>query len=283
MPAYPTSVGQELLNVPMGKMIRDMALAIAEAQFELDKSSIMVAEMMGGQRMLRDNDGNLVDWDGTKLAAKRDSGGNPVYDEDGDLVYEDANGPRVVDSRVHFGYLYEEIPGATESDPVTLKRKPKLVSMMELGFTPTFYQFVDTIIEVKIAVKVTREVSYGYRYSNTTTTTTKKDIVEAQKTSSWSWSWGSSNLSGASYKHKKVGETTRTVTSSVDASYQNKYGYSAEGSSLLRTKLVPVPVPAILEERIHEVMDAERAYLKRLHSGDAVGEDKTPDPAPTTP
>ena len=27
--------------------------------------------------------------------------------------------------------------------------------MMELGFTPTFYQFVDTIIEVKISVSVT--------------------------------------------------------------------------------------------------------------------------------
>ena len=36
------SIGQELLNVPMGEMIRDMALAIAEAQIALDASSMRV-------------------------------------------------------------------------------------------------------------------------------------------------------------------------------------------------------------------------------------------------
>jgi len=30
------NLGQELLNVPMGQMIRDMAFAIADAQVELD-------------------------------------------------------------------------------------------------------------------------------------------------------------------------------------------------------------------------------------------------------
>ncbi|NUM46924.1 MAG: hypothetical protein HUU38_19640, partial [Anaerolineales bacterium] len=48
------NVGQELLNVPMGTMIREMAKAIADAQWELDKSSMTVAEMMSGQRVLRD-------------------------------------------------------------------------------------------------------------------------------------------------------------------------------------------------------------------------------------
>ena len=28
--------------------------------------------------------------------------------------------------------------------------------MIELGFTPTFYQFIDTLIEVKIAIKICR-------------------------------------------------------------------------------------------------------------------------------
>ena len=54
------SIGQDLLSAPMGDMILQMALAIAEAQFELDKSSIMVAEMMGGQRLLRDEEGRLI-------------------------------------------------------------------------------------------------------------------------------------------------------------------------------------------------------------------------------
>ena len=42
------SIGQELLNVPMGDMIRQMAFAIAEGQMKLDANSIEVAEMMGG-------------------------------------------------------------------------------------------------------------------------------------------------------------------------------------------------------------------------------------------
>ena len=44
------NLGQELLNVPMGDMIRSIALAIADAQWALDKSSMVVTELMSGQR-----------------------------------------------------------------------------------------------------------------------------------------------------------------------------------------------------------------------------------------
>jgi hypothetical protein len=102
--------------------------------------------------------------------------------------------------------------------------------MLELGFTPTFYQFVDTIIEVKIAIKITRDSEYKTNWSS------------RQET------------------RKQVGCSENSVqTTQVDASYTAKYGYSAEGSSLLRTKLVPVPPPAILEERIRGLLEAERA------------------------
>ena len=215
------NLGQELLNVPMGSMIKQMALAIAEGQWELDKTSMTVMEMMSGQRLLRDLDtGKLI---------------NPMSD----------GSPRIVDSRVYFGYTYEQakkpdgtldtkskvvgkvytmpslssgITWATGSDASTtlakdeakklkdtkyeaknlagaktklraalnaitglnaadkntiegklleshgadktenvpiMVRKPNKVSMMELGFAPAFYQFVDTIIEVKIAIKIT--------------------------------------------------------------------------------------------------------------------------------
>ena len=46
--------------------------------------------------------------------------------------------------------------------------------------------------------------------------------------------------------------------SSVSASYASKYSYSAEGSSLIRTKLVPVPSPAILEERIRNLVEKRK-------------------------
>ena len=40
------SIGQELLNVPMGDMIRQMAFAIAEGQMKLDANSIATAQEM---------------------------------------------------------------------------------------------------------------------------------------------------------------------------------------------------------------------------------------------
>ena len=97
-------------------------------------------------------------------------------------------------------------------------------SLLELGFTPTFYQFVDTLIEVKISISMSQE--------------------DKSKTSSRQVS---ASVSG------KVGffsASAKANVSSVSASYSSKYQYSAEGSSILRTKLVTVPVPAILEERL---------------------------------
>lgn len=180
------SIGQELLNVPMGEMIRDMALAIAEAQVELDAASLKVAEMMSGRVLeLGEN-------------------GEP-------LSGADIENPR--DTTVVFGAG----PGG-----------PQRLSMIELGFSPTFYQFVDTIIEVKIAIKITRESEYSRTVSS--------------KTDSKRWKGGLF----------KSGNTVNTTQ--VDANYTSKYGYTAEGASLLRTKLVPVPPPAILEERIRGML-----------------------------
>ena len=120
------NLGQELLNVPMGDMIRSIALAIADAQWALDKSSMVVTELMSGQRLLRDLEtGELMD------AAGRRTGT-----------------PTIVDSRIYFGYVYDD----------NGNRVPTKMSMMELGFVPTFYQFVDTIIEVKISITIQASV-----------------------------------------------------------------------------------------------------------------------------
>jgi len=184
------SIGQELLNVPMGEMIRDMALAIAEAQIALDSSSMRVAEMMSGKV-----------W---------------ALNPNGTPMEESATNPR--DTTVTFPSL------DSNGDRVATR-----MSMLELGFSPTFYQFVDTIIEVKIAIKITRDSEYKTNWSS------------RQET------------------RKQIGCSENSVqTTQVDASYTAKYGYSAEGASLLRTKLVPVPPPAILEERIRGLLEAER-------------------------
>ncbi len=183
------AIGQELLNVPMGDMIREMALAIAEAQVNLDEASMRVAEMMSGTVVETDDDGTTE-----------------------------------TDTRVYFG-----------SETVEGEAVPVKASMMELGFTPTFYQFVDTIIEVKIAIKITRESEY------TRTTKGEKKTVSLSKSG------------------------LKISTTPVDATYSSSYSYSAEGSSLIRTKLVPVPPPSILEERIrHQIEAAQSATEEEI-------------------
>lgn len=102
-------------------------------------------------------------------------------------------------------------------------------SLLELGFTPTFYQFVDTLIEIKMSISMSQE--------DTRQTTIRQN---------------SASVSG------KVGffsASAQVYASSVSASFASKYQYSAEGSSILRTKLVTVPAPAILEERLRALSE----------------------------
>ena len=60
----------------------------------------------------------------------------------------------------------------------------------------------------------------------------------------------------------------------MDANYSNKYSYSVEGASLLRTKLVPVPPPSVLEDRIREVMQIEREYQARISAGEIASKEQ---------
>ncbi len=132
------------------------------------------------------------------------------------------------------------VPGRIMKTPGTPERVlflPQRLSMLELGFSPTFYQFVDTIIKVSIEIKFTREGSSSYSY--------KRDSKSTTRSASFSWRRGI--------------KTNKTVTTSqVNAGFSQKYSYSAEGSSLLQTKLVPIPPPAILEQRIQQQMEIAR-------------------------
>jgi hypothetical protein len=122
---------------------------------------------------------------------------------------------------------------ATRSNLVQIGPDPDddSYSLLELGFTPTFYQFVDTLIEVKISLSMSQE--------------------DTRKTSS---TQVAASVSG------KVGffsASAKANVSTVSASYSSKYQYSAEGSSILRTKLVTVPAPAILEERLRALTERD--------------------------
>lgn len=276
-------IGQELLDVPMGDMIRQMAFAIAEAQIVLDQNSIDVAEMMGGLTTVTDEEGNVTFHDsrvyfGTEDVSRAEAiarhnstvniqqkaeirtlldtgyspamvavpvGGftpgstkllaNEYIDFQG--FYYVGNGTGALDapaSQVSYGDLKISSTNTT-TDATTILKLPRRISMLECGFTPTFYQFVDTIIEVKISIRYTQE-------GNTSTAVNNNLRSSAARI-------------GHGFGRIKFGRSVQT--SQVNASYAQKYSYSAEGSSLLRTKLVPIPAPAVLEQRIQRLMEEE--------------------------
>lgn len=249
-------IGQELLNVPMGDMIRQMAFAIADGQTKLDENSINTAEMMGGLTTVYDEEGNATFDDsrvffGYEYMTLAEAVAYAIVDDafTGQLDTEEAVNLLDMIKKVAKDLYNTDIDSATSAADLTEDQKkleirvPTRLSMMELGFAPTFYQFVDTIIEVKIAIKITREREF------TRTRTNKDSSVDAASKRKRSF-WGTSRAN--SYKRN-------VATSQVDASYSNKYSYSAEGSSILRTKIVPVPVPTALEDRIQSFMETEEA------------------------
>ncbi len=179
-------MGHDLLNLPFSDMVKSIASGIAQAQFELDQTSLHLAQMMSGEEYIM----------------------------------------KVKDSFT--GRMEEEV-----REGVKVQFGGEELSLLELGFTPTFYQFVDTIIEVKMSLSMSAETSTH----DSSTTTTSSFVAGGVFL-------GIGGVSGGKAK-----------VSTVSASFASKFQYSAEGSSLIRTKLVPVPPPAILEERIRAVMN----------------------------
>jgi hypothetical protein len=171
-------------------VIHAVAMAVAQGQFQLDQASLHAAEYMSGQMLLRDMEsGQLLTRAG-----------------------EPAGVPTVVDTRVLFGTLIDDDG----------HRVPNRLSMMELGFVPSFYQFVETVVDVKLTVRLRRQE----------TETRVPDATAAEPAMG-----------------RRRPRTVITATP-VDARYSGTYNFSADMTSTVRTKLVPVPPPAVLEQRI---------------------------------
>lgn len=118
------------------------------------------------------------------------------------------------------------------SDPATTVEFP----LIALGFFPKFYEFPESIIEVKMAITMARE-------------------TEAKATVKAKVGWG-------------------PFSASVNASYSSKYSYKVEGSSLLRTRLTPVPPPIVIQKYMEALMEAQlkaaEAAGKELPAGVSV-------------
>lgn len=107
-----------------------------------------------------------------------------------------------------------------QSALIQLKEGDPKVSLLALGFTPTFYQFVETHLEFKMAITMKTSREFG----------------------------ASASASVGLFK---------LFSASVNASYAQKYQYDTGGSSGMRTKLVTVPSPAMFEQQLKRLIENE--------------------------
>jgi hypothetical protein len=238
----PHQIGSLIGSVPFGQLILSTAMGIADAQAALDRNSVRVAEMMSGRAVLRDPD-SMLPLDERGLPP-------PRIGPDGSLFanIDPANTtpfrPLMMDTRVYFG---RNVDGSGI-----------LCSMIELGFTPTFYHFVETVIEIKISITMTKSMEGTDASRGNIVNTVDRSVTHSSASYSSSW-WGGRR---ATVNTTRLNDITTTVTP-VDAAYSAKFGYSIEASAFVRTKLVPIPPPPILEQRVRALMDVENAILAR--------------------
>lgn len=172
------AVGQELLDVPIADMLRDLAGAVAEGQLALDRASIDTLKYLASQA-------NAID-----------------------LIPEVVEVIALSSSSVGVNGQNVSVPGVSVTQQPTT---PVKTTLLQAGLLPTFYQFTEALIEVKLSVTL----------KETSTTET----------------------SG------RPGFTKRSVMAyAAPVNFRNAstYSHTAEGSSLLRVTMKPVPAPVRL-------------------------------------
>jgi hypothetical protein len=173
------TVGADLLAVPFPKMILSMAQAIAKGQMALDMASLQTLKVLANSKF--------------------------------DYIPEftEVLTPKTITGVSMPGGL----PPPTGVD-VTFTKSPAVkLTMIQAGILPTFYQFTESIIEVKMSISSKAETQSEFEFG-------------ASLEVSADFFFGSA-----------------TFSSHVNYKTSNTYSYSAEGSSLLRTTLKPTPPP----------------------------------------
>jgi len=113
-------------------------------------------------------------------------------------------------------------------------------SMIGAGFQPTFYQFAETMIEVQMSISVTTE------------DTSERKV----KGTEYSYSYGPYP------RYLSVRATP------IDATYTSKYNFSQDGSSTIKTRLVPMPpnpfIQRLLEMKSQAMQNEFELQLKKI-------------------
>lgn len=188
------SVGQDLLDTPFPEMVQNLAFAIARGQMALDRSSMETTRQLAREKV--------------KIIEEIHEVIEPEF-RTVDVDIADGDGGRIRETIVVTGARVT----SDSTDPVDY-------TLLQAGLFPTFYQFTESIIEVKMSISQKSSSSRE---------------LEAGASLSVQGGWGPVSVAFAAH---------------VNYKNSNTYSYSAEGSSLLRTTLKPVPPPSRLTPRI---------------------------------
>ena len=190
-------IGQDLLNVPFPSMVYSLARAIADGQKMLDKNSLNTLKELARTKF------DFIE----SITEVLRPDPQPVFLPDGNQI---------------------TVTGIAVETTIA---EPTKLTLLQAGLTPTFYQFTETLIEVKIQLKTTLDnetkVDAGFSFDETLS-------VEM------GIGGGLFSLFGG--PSGKISSTTH-VASHTNVETTNKYSVTQEGSSLLRTTLRPVPPP----------------------------------------
>ena len=187
-------IGKDLLDVPFGDMIFSMANAIANSQRKLDAASLRTLRTLAGTKF--------------------------------DFIPEvtEVLTPKPLDP-IDLGGGHTVTP--TGVDIKVFPSPPIKLTLLQAGLVPQFYQFTESIIEVKISLSSKLDISHSSEVDIGLEVDTK---VEA----------GGGLLS---FFGGPSGSVSTSFSSHVNIKNSITYSYTAEGSSLLRTTLKPVPPP----------------------------------------
>lgn len=202
--SLPVNVGQELLNVPFGEMIKEMALAIAEGQMALDLNSISVASTLAD---------TTVDA-GTVVVAIEET-----VNEAGDIIATNA---------------------------VT---NPNEMSLLALGLQPTFYQFTESVIDVKMDITMRSSREFDLENRTSFDFSNKVTVKGGFKTG---------GLAGVLFGKASASlqnTTSVAFSTAINARYKSKFSVEAHGTSQLKTTLTPVPPPERAVPRVRVLAD----------------------------
>lgn len=193
------AIGRDLLDLPFAELVRNLAIAIADGQTALDRNSLETL------RALVDTNVDVI----TDIV-------EVIEPDERDVSVSVADGA---------GGTRDETIRVTGARVSTSGAEPIRMSLFQAGIVPSFYQFTEASIEVRLS------------------------ITMREDSSSESVGRAASQAGGA---FLALGRT-RAFASSVDYRNANKYNYQASGSSVLRASMRPVPPPSRLEPAITTV------------------------------